>query len=165
MCYGSWGHGLSCDPQLSAVVVTSISWLGLNSSGLFLGSDVKSSFDCRHVALNTRKGSSRLHLADRDLNKMADILQKIFEIHFLIANIWIWNKISLTCPIDNTSALVQIMAWCPDGTKPSYEPVWKKMPGAIWHHQDTMSHAHIFYKYHMPNILRGYVPQISRAIG
>ena len=51
----------------------------------------------------------------------------IFKCIFVNGNIWIWNKISLKQvpwgPIDNMSALVQIMAWCLPGDKPLSEPM------------------------------------------
>ena len=50
-----------------------------------------------------------------------------FQIHFLNENVWISIKISLKFVpsgwIDNTPALVQIMAWRRVGAKPSSEPM------------------------------------------
>ena len=51
----------------------------------------------------------------------------VFKRHFLNENVWILIKISLKFvpkgPINNSPALVQIMAWCPTGDKPFSEPV------------------------------------------
>ena len=51
----------------------------------------------------------------------------IFKWIFLNENVWISIKISLkfvpNVPINNIPALVQIMAWCRSGDKPSSEPM------------------------------------------
>ena len=59
---------------------------------------------------------------------MADILaEDIFKRILLNKNIWISNKISPKYvpwgPIDNMTALVQIMAWRRSGDKPLSEPM------------------------------------------
>ena len=60
-------------------------------------------------------------------DKMAAIFQKIFQINFLIGNVWISIRISLKFvpkgPIDNIPALVQIMAWRRPGDKPLSESI------------------------------------------
>ena len=51
----------------------------------------------------------------------------IFECIFSNENVWIlntiWLKFVLKSPIDNNTALVQIMAWCQFGAKPLSEPM------------------------------------------
>ena len=53
--------------------------------------------------------------------------QKVFKHIFLNENVWISIEISLKFaprdPIDNTSALVQVMAWHLTGDKPLPEPM------------------------------------------
>ena len=57
-------------------------------------------------------------------DKMAAVLQTTFSNAF---NIWVSIKVSLKFvpkgPINNTPALVQIMAWCRPGDKPLSEPM------------------------------------------
>ena len=65
---------------------------------------------------------------------MADIFQMTFSnVFFLNENIWISNTISLKFvpkgPIDNNTALVQIMAWRYTGNKTSSEPMMAEISG------------------------------------
>ena len=57
----------------------------------------------------------------------AIFVNNIFKCIFLKENVWILIKISLKFvlngPIDNKSALVQIMAWHQPGDKPLSEPM------------------------------------------
>ena len=59
----------------------------------------------------------------------------VFKCIFLNENAWISIKISLKfvpkCPINNISALVQIMAWLRPGDKPLYEPMMVRLPTHI----------------------------------
>ena len=54
-------------------------------------------------------------------------MDNIFKLIFMNENIWISIKIPLKFvakgPIDNMLALVQVMAWCQTGDKPSSEPM------------------------------------------
>ena len=51
----------------------------------------------------------------------------IFKCNILNENVWseitILLKVAPLCPIDNKSALVQLMAWCQTGDKPLAEPM------------------------------------------
>ena len=65
---------------------------------------------------------------------MADIFQMTFSnVFFLNENIWISNTISLKFvpkgPIDNNTALVQIMAWRYTGNKTLSEPMMAEISG------------------------------------
>ena len=59
----------------------------------------------------------------------------IFKCIFLNDNVWIPIKISLKfvpkCPINNITALVQIMAWRRPGDKPLTEPMMASLPTHI----------------------------------
>ena len=70
-------------------------------------------------------------------NKMAAFLaDDIFRCIFLNENDNIVIQISLKFvpkgPIDNISALVQVMAWCLTGTKPLPETMLTKISDTIW---------------------------------
>ena len=87
--------------------IESVAWWMMMSYGVDLGHDL----------LNTlRPRQNGRHFAD-----------DIFKCIYLNENVWILIKISLTFvsegPINNISALVQIMAWRRPGDKPLYEPM------------------------------------------
>ena len=44
--------------------------------------------------------------------------------------IWIWMRVVPKGPIDNESALVQMMAWCQTGEKPLFEPMMTQFTDA-----------------------------------
>ena len=73
-------------------------------------------------------------------NKMAAILtDNIFKCMFLNENVKIATKILLKFipkgPIDNKSALVQVMAWRRTGDKPLPEPMLTQFTDAyMWHY-------------------------------
>ena len=81
-----------------------------------------------HVAqqwLNTlRSEQNGRHWAD-------DIFNCIFLNENVGVMIQIWLKFVPGCPIDNKSALVQVMAWCLTGTKPLPELMLTKLHDAI----------------------------------
>ena len=52
---------------------------------------------------------------------------------------WIFTEFCSQGPIDNTSALVQIMACCQTGDKPSSEPMMVWFPNASMRHSASMS--------------------------
>ena len=62
--------------------------------------------------------------------------EDIFKIIFLNENVWISIKISLKFvpqgPLNNTPAVVQIMAWGRPGDKPLSEPVMVSLLMHIW---------------------------------
>ena len=73
------------------------------------------------------------------LDKMADILADInFKCTFLNENDGIRIRISLKfvprSPIDNKTALVQVMAWCRTGDKPLPEPMQAMFTNAYIRH-------------------------------
>ena len=78
------------------------------------------------------------------MDKMAAILaDDIFKWIFLNENSRIPIQISLKfvpkSPIDNKSALVQVMAWCWTGDKPLPEPMMTQFNDAYMWHQGEMS--------------------------
>ena len=42
-------------------------------------------------------------------------------------------------PVDNKTALVQVLTWCQIGDKPLLEPMLSRIDAAIWHHQAALS--------------------------
>ena len=68
----------------------------------------------------------------------AILADNIFKCIFLMKNVRISNKISLKFvpkgPIDNKSALVQVMAWCRTGDKPLPEPMLTQFTDAYMRH-------------------------------
>ena len=82
---------------------------------------------------------SQERLTHLPLNKMAAIwADDIFKCIFLNENFRISIKISLKfvpkVPIDNKSALVQVMAWRRTGDKPLPEPMLSQFSDAcMWH--------------------------------
>ena len=66
-----------------------------------------------------------------------------FNCIFLNGDLWILIRISLKFvhkfPIDNTPALIQIMAWCLTGNKPLSEPMMTYFTDAYMHHSASMS--------------------------
>ena len=66
---------------------------------------------------------------------MATFHRQRFEMHFVNDNAWILLKISLQFApydrINNTPALVQIMAWRRTGDKPLSEPMMVRLPTHI----------------------------------
>ena len=67
----------------------------------------------------------------------------IFKCNFMNENVWIPIKISLKFvpegPINNISALVQIMAWRRIGDKPLSEPMMTQFNDAYMRHSASMS--------------------------
>ena len=67
----------------------------------------------------------------------------IFKCIFLNENTWIVIRISLEFvpedPIDNKSALVQVMALCQRGDKPLPEPIMTQINYANMHHLASMN--------------------------
>ena len=63
--------------------------------------------------------------------------------HFFNGNIRIsiefWLKFVPKGPIDNTSVLVQVMAWRREGDKPLPEPMLTQFTDAYMRHQGEMS--------------------------
>ena len=74
---------------------------------------------------------------------MATIFQKHFKWIFLNKNVWILINISLKFvpkgPINNISALIQIMAWRRTGDKPLSEPMMTQFNDAYMRHSASMS--------------------------
>ena len=64
--------------------------------------------------------------------------------HFLNENFFIWIHISLKFvpkgPIDNKSALVQVMAWRRTGDKPLSEPMLNQFTDAYMRYQREISY-------------------------
>ena len=82
-------------------------------------------FNCKQNSINTfRPRQNGRHFADA-----------IFKCIFLNENVWIPIKILLKFvpqgPINNISALVQIMAWRRPGDKPLSEPIMVSLPTHI----------------------------------
>ena len=80
---------------------------------------------CYYVSLNSlRPRQNRRHFAD-----------DVFKYNFLNENVWIPIKISLNFvpsgPINDMSALVQIMAWRRPGDRPLSEPMMDSLPTHI----------------------------------
>ena len=62
---------------------------------------------------------------------MAAILQMAFSIAFSWMKIlYFYSKFVPKCPIDNKSALVQVIAWCQTGNKPLPEPMLTQLNNA-----------------------------------
>ena len=74
---------------------------------------------------------------------MATIFQRHFKRIFLNENVWILINISLKFvpkgPINNISALIQIMAWRLTGDKPLSEPMMTQFNDAYMCHSASMS--------------------------
>ena len=72
------------------------------------------------------------------LDEMAAILQTIFPDAFYLMKIlnfvWISPKFAPMSPIDNTSTLVQVMAWRRTGDKPLPEPMLTQFTDAYMRH-------------------------------
>ena len=91
--------------------------------------------------------TGRQNLGKRDLHRLQDFNTlrprqdgrhfpvDIFKCIFFNENVWISIKISLKFvpngPIDNSPALVQIMAWCRPGDKPLSKPMMVSLPTHI----------------------------------
>ena len=72
----------------------------------------------------------------------------VFKCNFLNGNVWIQIKISLKFvpkgPINNVSALVQIMAWHRTGNKPLSEPMMTQFNDAYMRHSASMTQLSLF---------------------
>ena len=73
------------------------------------------------------------------VDKMAAIPQRSFSSTFSwMKKFWILIRISpkfvFKGPIDNKSALVQVMAWCRTGDKPLLEMILIQFTDAYWRH-------------------------------
>ena len=64
-----------------------------------------------------------------------DIFECVFKNETLCISIRISLKFVPKGPIDNKSALMQVMAWRPTGVKPLSEPMLTKFTGAYMRHQ------------------------------
>ena len=82
-----------------------------------------------------------------------------FQVHFLNENVRIFIQFSLEfvpkCPIYNTSALVQVMAWCLFGTKPLPEPMLIQFTDAYIYAalggNEVTPEVPVSYRYGTPN--------------
>ena len=85
-----------------------------------------------HTLNSLRPRQNKRHFAD-----------DVFKCNFLNGNVWIPIKISLKfvpkSPINNISALVQIMAWRRTGDKPLSEPMVTEFNDAYMRHSASMS--------------------------
>ena len=75
---------------------------------------------------------------------MADIFpDNIFKCIFVNKNVWIlnasWLKFVPRDPIDNKTALVEIMAWHRTGDKPLSEPVMAQLNDTYMRHLSSMN--------------------------
>ena len=95
----------------------------------------------QHLKVHWFPCSGPCWISDRNFNTLRPrrngppftdyILKRIF----LNENVWIWVTISPKfvpkCPINNITALVQVMAWCRPGDKPLSEPMMISLPRHI----------------------------------
>ena len=74
---------------------------------------------------------------------LADDIFKYIVLNENVWNVWIFKKIWLMFvpndPIDNNSALVQVMAWRRPGDKPWSEPMMVHFTGACMRYSASMS--------------------------
>ena len=106
-------------------------------------------------------------LTHLSLDKMATIWQKIFSEAFTwMKSFCILIKISLKFlpkgPIDNNTALVEIMAWRQIGDEPLSEPMLTRFPDAYMRHYGEMSYSRADYASGKINVFEFYILSIMK---